>query len=92
MILSFKHKGLEQFFTTGRKAGIQAKHSKKLTLILGRLNASSKPEDMNLSGLFLYSLSGQRNELWSVRVNGNWHITFQFNGKNAEIVNYEDYH
>lgn len=39
MIQSFKHKGLELFFTTGKKSGIQASHAKRLQLILGRLNA-----------------------------------------------------
>ena len=47
---------------------------------------------MNLPGLFLHSLTGDRAETWSVRVNGNWRITFRFNGIDAEIVNYEDYH
>jgi len=92
MIQSFKHKGLEQFFKTGKKSGIQAKHAQKLKLILGRLNASVSPDDMNLPGLFLHSLSGDRSEIWSVRVSGNWRVTFRFNGDHAEIVNYEDYH
>ena len=92
MIISFKHKGLEVFFKSGNKSGIQAKHVKKLQLILGRLNASTSPEDMNLPGLFLHSLSGNRAEIWSVRVNGNWRVTFRFNSNHAEIVNYEDYH
>ena len=92
MIQSFKHKGLELFFKTGRKSGIQAKHSKRLKLILGRLNASTSPDDMNLPGLFFHPLSGSRNKIWSVRVNGNWRVTFRFNGEHAEIVNYEDYH
>ena len=92
MILSFKHNGLELFFRTGSKSGIQAKHSKRLQLILGRLNASIAPEDMNLPGLHLHQLSGSRAETWSVRVSGNWRITFRFNGEHAEIVNYEDYH
>ena len=92
MIQSFKHKGLELFFKTGRKSGIQAKHSKRLKLILGRLNASTSPDDMNLPGLFLHPLSGSRNKIWSVRVNGNWRVTFCFSGEHAEIVNYEDYH
>ena len=92
MILSFNHKGLEQFFKTGRKAGIQAKHVKRLQLILGRLNASIAPEDMNLPGLYLHQLSGTRSDIWSVRVSGNWRVTFRFNGEHAEIVNYEDYH
>ena len=92
MIQSFKHKGLEQFFKTGKKSGVQAKHSKRLQLILGRLNASTSPEDMNLPGLYLHQLSGKRTKYWSVRVSGNWRITFRFNGVHAEVVDYEDYH
>ncbi|PLY14916.1 MAG: peptidase [Sedimenticola sp.] len=92
MILSFKHKGLEKFFKTGKTSGIQVKHSNRLKLILGRLNASTSPNDMNLPGLFLHPLTGNRLDIWSVRVSGNWRVTFRFNGEHAEIVNYEDYH
>ena len=92
MIRSFKHKGLEQFFKTGRKSGIQSNHAKRLQLILGRLNASVAPEDMNLPGLFLHQLTGSRVDIWSVRVSGNWRITFRFNDEHAKIENYEDYH
>jgi len=92
MILSFKHKGLELFFRTGKRSGIQAQHAKKLQLILGTLQAANAPRDMNLPGLFLHSLSGRRADIWSVRVNGNWRVTFRFTGNHAEIVNYEDYH
>ncbi len=92
MILSFKHKGLEKFFRSGSKSGIQAKHANRLKLILGRLNASIAPEDMNLPGLYLHQLTGARSDIWSVRVSGNWRVTFRFNGEHAEIVNYEDYH
>ena len=92
MIQSFKHKGLELFFKTGRKSGIQAKHVKRLQLILGRLNAASSLSDMDLPGLFLHQLTGNRAKNWSVRVNGNWRVTFYFNGSHAEIVDYEDYH
>lgn len=92
MIWSFNHKGLELFFRTGSKSGIQAKHAKRLRLILGRLSASVSPEDMNLPGLFLHSLSGERTDIWSVRVSANWRITFRFKGQWAEIIDYEDYH
>jgi proteic killer suppression protein len=92
MILSFKHKGLERFFRTGSTSGIQANHAKRLQLILGRLNVSTSVNDMDLPGLFLHSISGNRSDIWSVRVNGNWRVTFRFNGEHAEIVNYEDYH
>jgi proteic killer suppression protein len=92
MIRSFKHKGLERFFLKGTKSGIQSKHAPKLRLILGRLNASVSPQDMNLPGLYLHQLSGERDKTWSVRVSGNWRVTFRFNEGDAEIVNYEDYH
>lgn len=92
MIKSFKHKGLEKFFLHGNKSGIQVKHADRIRLILGRLNASSSAIDMDLPGLFLHGLTGKRSKTWSVRVSGNWRITFKFNGKDAEVVNYEDYH
>jgi proteic killer suppression protein len=92
MIRSFKHKGLERFFLKGNKPGIQANHASKLRLILGRLNASATPKDMDLPGLHLHQLSGEKNEIWSVRVSGNWRVTFRFARGDAEIVNYEDYH
>ena len=92
MIKSFKHKGLELFFRTGITSGIQAKHSKKLQLILGVLQGAISPKDLDLPGLALHSLSGKRSDIWSVRVSGNWRLTFRFKDGNAEVVNYEDYH
>ena len=92
MIKNFKHKGLEKFFLTGSKAGINAAHVGKLRLILGRLHAATSSRDMNLPGLFLHELKGDRQGVWSVRVSGNWRITFKFDQADAIAVNYEDYH
>jgi len=83
---------LRIFSLKGVKSGIQAKHSLRLKLILGRLNASTSPKDMNLSGLFLHELKGRKKNVWAVRVSGNWRVTFRFQEKNAELVDYEDYH
>lgn len=92
MIRSFKHKGLGRFFQTGSASGIRPTHAKKLRLILGRLHAATKPQDMNLPGLRLHELSGNRAGTWAVDVSGNWRLTFMFSGNDAEVVNYEDYH
>ena len=92
MIRGFKHKGLERFFSTGSKAGIQAQHAERLRVILGRLSASTAPEDMNLPGLDLHQLKGDRRGTWAVKVSGNWRITFAFAGKDADAVDYEDYY
>ena len=91
-ILSFKHKDLRRFFETGSTAGIQAKHAARLRLILGRLNVATAPRDMNLPGLDLHELHGSRGGAWTVKVSGNWRVTFRFAGKDAELVDYEDYH
>jgi toxin HigB-1 len=92
MIIGIKHKGLERFFTQGSKAGIQPKHAERLRLILARLQASTCPQDMNLPGLDLHELSGGRRGDWAVKVSGNWRVTFRFVGKDADAVDYEDYH
>jgi proteic killer suppression protein len=92
MIRSFKHKGLARFFETGSKAGIQAQHAERLRLILAQLNAAVAPEDMALPGLRLHPLRGDRKGTWSVWVSGNWRVTFKFVGKDAGVVDYEDYH
>lgn len=92
MIKSFRHRGLEKFFIHGSKAGIQAQHAKRLKLTLGRLHASTSALDMNLPGLRLHELTGNRKGTWSVSISGNWRITFQFEGEGAILVDYEDYH
>lgn len=92
MIRGFKHKGLGKFFETGTKSGIQAQHADRLRLILGLLNAATAAADLALPGLRLHPLKGERKGTWAVSVSGNWRITFCFKGKDADEVDYEDYH
>jgi proteic killer suppression protein len=92
MIKSFAHKGLERFFKTGSKAGIQAKHAERLRLILAQLNQARVIDDMNIYSLGLHQLKGKRKEIWAVVVQANWRVTFKFEDGDAEVVNYEDYH
>ena len=92
MIRSFRHKGLERFFTKSERKGIDAKQADRIRRILDRLDAAVKPEDLNLPGYKLDGLKGDRKGLYSVWVSGNWRITFQFDGVDAVYVNLEDYH
>ena len=92
MIKSFRHKGLEKFYRTGSKAGIQAKHASKLRRILGLLDVATKPEDVNLPRYRMHPLTGKQKGFFSVWVNGNWRIIFRFVGDDVELVNYLDYH
>jgi len=92
MIKSFKHKGLKLFFDTGKTAGIQDKHKKKLRLQLAALDTATVIEDMDLPGYNLHELKGGRKGTWSITVNGNWRMTFEYKNGDAYIINYEDYH
>lgn len=92
MIKSFKHKGLKKFFETGSKAGIQTKHEKRLRMQLAAIDTAIVIDDVDLPGFKLHPLKGNRDGIWSVTVNGNWRVTFEFSDGNAYILNYEDYH
>jgi toxin HigB-1 len=92
VIKRFRHKGLERFFSTGSKADIQANHVARLRLQLGRLDAAASAEDMNLSGWKLHPLKGELRGYWAVWVDENWRLVFTFEGANATLVDYTDYH
>ena len=92
MIKSFKHKGLEKFYTSGSTKGIQAKHAKKLRMQLAALDTAHYIEDLDIPGYRLHQLKGSLKGLWSITVSANWRITFEFTDGNVYIVNYEDYH
>ena len=92
MIKSFRHKGLRLFFETQSKAGIQPHHAPRLRVLLGQLDVATGPEDMNVSGWRLHALQGDLEGQWSVSVNGNWRMVFQFQDTHAVLVDYLDYH
>lgn len=92
MIQSFRHKGLRKFFETGSATGIQTSHAKRLRLLLAALDTSQVIEDMNIPGFRLHPLKGVDRGRWSVWVNGNWRVTFEFREGHAYMLDYEDYH
>lgn len=92
MIRSWKHKGLEVFHKTGSTAGVNASHRSRLKLILQRLEAAVAPKDMNLPGMRFHGLTGKLKDHYSVVVNKNWRVIFKFEGADAILVDYLDYH
>ena len=93
MIKSFHHKGLQIFFETGSKAGIQTTHAPRLSRMLARLNESTDANGMNLPGWKLHQLKGGvLKKHFSVWVSENWRMTFTFDGPDAVLVDYQDYH
>lgn len=92
MIQSFRHKGLGKFFGSGSAAGIHPHHAKRLRMQLTALDTAQSIEDMNIPGFRLHPLKGEERGRWSVWVNGNWRLTFEFKEGHAYILDYEDYH
>ncbi len=92
MIQSFRHKGLRKFFESGSAAGIQPHHAKRLRMLLAALDTALSIEDMNVPGFRLHALKGSERGRWSVWVNGNWRLTFEFKDGHAYVLDYEDYH
>lgn len=88
----FRHAGLEKFYKTDSKAGIVPHHAKKLRMQLTALDVAVTPSDMAAPGWELHPLKGELEGHWAVSVSGNWRMTFRFDGENAEIVDYQDYH
>lgn len=56
------------------------------------IDTASDIDDVDLPGYQLHSLKGDRTGIYSISVNGNWRVTFEFIDGNAYIINYEDYH
>ena len=92
MIKTFRHKGLQASFDTGSKSGIQPSHAPRLARQLARLDLVKNASAMNLPGWKLHPLSGKLAGHYAVTVSGNWRVTFTFEGEDAVLVDYQDYH
>ena len=92
MIKPFRNKVLAALFETGKTGKIDAKMHKRILVRLDRLEAAERPEDMNLPGFDFHALHGFNPTRYTVHVNGPWCITFEFDGKDATRVDFEQYH
>ena len=92
MIKTFRHKGLQAFYETGSKAGIQPHHAARLRRQLVRLDVAKTAVDMNVPGWGLYALAGNLAGRYAVSVSGNWRLTFGFDGEDVVLADYQDYH
>ncbi len=90
--MSFRHKGLRKYFESGSLAGIQTAHANRLKMQLAALDTAQVIEDMDIPGFRLHPLKGSERGRWSIWVNGNWRVTFEFENGNAFVLDYEDYH
>lgn len=92
MIKTFRNKGLQRFFETGSTRWLSVQDDKRVRRILMTLDAAAQPTDMDLPGYHFHGLSGSDKGRYSVRVTGNYRITFGWDGEDAIDVELEDYH
>jgi toxin HigB-1 len=92
MIRSFRHKGLKALFEKEQTKGVRQGHVPRLRRMLARLDEAATVDDMDVPGWGLHPLKGEEKGRWSVWVNGNWRMTFEFKDGHAHVLDYEDYH
>lgn len=92
MIKSIKHKGLKKFFEKGIAKGVRADHITRLENRLAVLDAATSIDDIEPHNWGLHQLSGNKAGQWSIKVNGNWRLFFEFEEGDVYLLDYDDYH
>ena len=92
MIRTFKNKALEKLFKEGNTKGIPKEFEKKIRVRLEVIDTAITIDDINIPGYRLHELTNDRQGTWSIKVSGNWRITFTFQDNNAYDIELEDYH
>jgi toxin HigB-1 len=92
MIKSWKHKGLKELFLHGSKKGIRPDIANKLRRRLDVLDSANSVKALGMPGFNFHPLSGERKDFWSIKVTGNWRLTFRFKDGDVFDLDLEDYH
>ncbi len=91
MIKSFKHKGVEELFRTGKSRRVKPAFQDKCLRIMDALDVATVPEEMNIPGFKFHGLQGNPKR-YAVKVSGNYRVTFGWEGTDAIKLNLENYH
>ena len=90
--MKFRHAGLRRFWERDDASRLNPAYAARIIRLLDLLADAHGPADMDLPGLRLHQLTGNRRETWSVRVSGNWWLTFRFEDGEAVEIDLEDCH
>ena len=91
MIRSFRSRALSSFWNKGDASKVRSDLVVRVRFRLDALNASRRPEDMNLPGFDFHRLRGKPVR-YTVHINGPWCVTFGWEGEDAVAVDLEQYH
>ena len=92
MIQTFKNKALERLLKGNNAKGIPKELEKRIRVRLEVIDSATAIDDIRIPGYDLHQLKGDRRETWSIKVSGNWRITFKFKDNDAYDLDIEDYH
>ncbi|MGB8839757.1 MAG: type II toxin-antitoxin system RelE/ParE family toxin [Aliidongia sp.] len=91
MIRSFDNSGLEELYHDNTTSRIDKRHFRNCLRILDLIDMATSPRDL-IGVKDFHPLKGNRAGTYSMHVNGNWCITFRFEGVDVVDVSFEDYH
>ena len=92
MIRTFRSKALSDLWSTGKTGKIDRRFHERILRRLDRLDASGRPEDMDMPGFDFHALKGHKPVRYTVHVNGPWCLTFEFEKGDACRIDFEQYH
>lgn len=92
MIKTYRHKGLKELFEQGATRQIEHMYIERCRLILQHMQAARQVNQLGLPGWHLHPLHQHKPLRWSIRVQGPWRITFEFENGDAYRVDFENYH
>jgi toxin HigB-1 len=93
MIVSFKDKRTQEF-AAGKRVKAFAGFDRKAEMRLDQLDSAMSLQDLDLPGNRLEALKGDRKGQYSIRINDQWRICFEWPKGAPGPVNIEiiDYH
>jgi proteic killer suppression protein len=92
MIESFRSKALRRLWEKTDGSGVNPNALPRISRILAILDAGEDIRDLNVPGFRFHALKGFHPTRYSMRVTGNWRVTFEWMGKSAKAIDLEDYH
>lgn len=92
MIASFRSKALRNLWEKNDPAGVNPNARGRIARILSILESAETLSDLDVPGFRFHALKGFDPRRYSMRVTGNWRITFAWEAGIASAVDLEDYH
>ncbi len=92
MIESVTHKGLKKLVEDDDASKLNAEHVAKLRRIVAALDGATVIGDLDIPTFKLHALTGDQQGRYSIKVQGGWCVTFEFEDGQAKHVDYGNYH